>query len=65
VNREVRDYDEMVFLGNISGHLVVLSDIRIFIPEIHLDDFFHVLIQFPESLLQLLRLRPDSPVDEI
>ena len=65
VNREIRDDEEMIFLGDVAGLLVVFGDIRVFIAEIHLDDFFHVLIELGEPFFELLRLRPDSPVDQI
>ena len=62
--REIGYDQEMVFLGNAPGLLVVFGDRRILIAQIHLDHFFDVLAEFGEALFDLLALGPDAPVDE-
>ena len=53
----------MIFLREVAGLRVVFGDGRVVVAEIHLDDFFHVLVQLREPLLNLRRLRPDAAVD--
>ena len=63
VHRERGDDEEMIFLRDGAGLGVVFGDGGIFVAEIHLDDFLHVLVQLRELLLELRRLRPDAAVD--
>ena len=63
IHRERGDDDEMIFLRDGAGLGVVFRDGGIFVAQIHLDDFLHVLVQFRELLLELRRLRPDAAVD--
>ena len=61
---EIRDDQEMVFLRNAPGLLVVFSDRRVLIAQIHLDHFFDVLAEFRQALFDLVALGPDAAVDE-
>ena len=63
IDRERRDDEEMIFLGDAAGLRVVFRDGRVFVAQIHLDDLFHVLVQLGELFLELRRLRPDAAVD--
>lgn len=62
---EIGHDDEVIFLGDVAGLLVVFGDGRVFIAEIHLDDFLHVLVQVGEALFDLRGLRPDAAVDQM
>ncbi len=53
----------MIFLRDTAGLGVVFRDGCIFVAQIHLDDFFHVLVQLREPFLELRRLCPDAAVD--
>ena len=46
-----------------SLRTIVFGDRGVFIAQVHLDDFLHVLIQFGQLLLEVARLRPDAAVD--
>ena len=62
--REVGDDKEIVFLGDVSGDLVVFRDALILIAQIHLDDLFDVLVELAEFFFDLRLLRPDAIVDQ-
>ena len=64
IHREIGDDQEMIFLRDAAGLLVVFGDGRVFVAQIHLDDLFHVLVQLGELFLDLVALRPDAAVDE-
>ena len=53
----------MIFFRHAPGLRVVFSYGGVFVAEIHLDDFLHVLVEFREPFLELSRLRPDAAVD--
>ena len=53
----------MIFFRDAAGLRVVFRDGRVFVAQIHLDDFLHVLVQLREPFLELRRLRPDAAVD--
>ena len=63
VHREIGDDEDMIFFGDGAGLGVVFGDGFVLVAEIHLDDLFHVLVQFGELLLELAGLRPDAAVD--
>ena len=63
IHRERRDDQEMIFLRHAAGLRVVFRDGGVFVAQIHLDDFLHVLVQFGELFLELRRLRPDAAVE--
>ena len=63
VCRERSHYQEMIFLCNSTSLGIVLSDRGVFITEIHLNDFFHVLIQLSQFFFELRRLGPDAAID--
>ncbi len=65
VRGEIGNDEEVIFFGDDSRLLVVFGDGRIFIPQIHLDHFFHELIDIGQALLDLAALRPDAIVDEL
>ena len=58
------DHDEAVFLGDGAGLFVVGIDVRELVAEIHLDDFFDVIVDLGEALLDVGGLRPDPVIDE-
>ncbi len=64
VGGEVCDDEEVVFFCDAACLLIVLGDRGVFIAKVHLDDLLDVLIEFGESLLDLVALRPDAAVDE-
>ena len=47
-----------------SGLQIVFHDALVFVAEVHLDDFFHVLVQFREPGLDVIALGPDLAVDQ-
>ncbi len=65
VCREIRDYEEMVLFCDHTGLFIVFGDGPIFVAQIHLDDFFDVLVERAEPLLDLRGLGPNPAVDEL
>ena len=65
VHGKISHDQEMIFLGDHAGLFVVFGNGLIFIAQIHLDDFFHVLVQVPEPLLDLAGLGPNPAIDEL
>src|ERR1039458_6359698 len=63
IHRERRDDEEVIFFRDAAGLRVVFRDGRVFVAQIHLDDFLHVIVQLRELLLELRRLRPDAAVE--
>ena len=64
VRGKVRDDEEMVFFRHAVGLRVVFGDGGVFVAQIHLDDFFDVLVEFRQTFLDLIVLGPDAPIDE-
>src|SRR5206468_12783295 len=65
VRREIRNYDEMIFLGDLPGRSIVFGNGRVFVAQIHLDDLLHMLGYSRESVFNLVALRPDSAVENV
>jgi len=63
IHRERGDDQEKIFFGDAAGLRVVFRYGCVFVAEIHLDDFLHVLVQLREFFLELRRLRPDAAVE--
>ena len=62
-HRERGDHQKMVLLGDRTSLRIIFGDRLIFVPEVHLDDFFHVLVEFGELFLHLARLSPYAAID--
>ena len=58
------DDEEAVFFRDGAGLFVVFGDVRELVAQIHLDDFFDVVVEFGEALLDLRALGPDAVVDQ-
>ena len=53
----------MILFGDGTRLGVVLGNRLVFVAQVHLDDFFHVLAQLRELFLHLVGLGPDAAVD--
>ena len=54
----------MVRLRDSAGLFVELCDGRVFVAKVKLGDFFDVLVQLNEPLLDVFGLRPDAAIDQ-
>ena len=63
IGGKIRNHEKMVFFSNHTSLLVVFRDRLVFVAQIHLDDFLHVLIEFSQFLLDLAALGPDPAVN--
>ena len=58
------DHHEAVFFGDGAGLFVVVGDVGELVAQIHLDDFFDVVVDFREPFLDVGALGPDAVGDE-
>ncbi len=58
------DHHEPVFFGDGARLFVVFRDVGELVAEIHLDDFFDVLVDFREPLFDMGALGPDPVMDQ-
>ena len=63
IDGERGDDQKMILFRQGARLRVILRNGRVIIAQIHLDDFFHVLVQIRELFLELRRLSPDAAVD--
>ena len=64
VHREIGDDQEVVRLGDSAGLCVEFRDGGVLVAEVKLGDFFDVLVQLNEPLLDVFGLRPDAAIDQ-
>ena len=61
---EIGEDQKMILFRNHTGPCVVLGDRWVLVAQVHLDDFFDMRVEFGEAGIELIALRPDSPIDQ-
>ncbi len=54
----------MIFFCNVACFFIIICDRFVFISEIHLNDFFHMFIQFVYTSFYVFSLGPNSFIND-